>query len=101
MKHVSLIYRSSENSEAIKFIKNNLEDIFGEHITFTNCYLNDLADGQKLYADAFLAVDEYIYQQASAYIKDFNKIIKITRSPEREALKKISKIPAGTDVLIV
>ncbi|MCI9641163.1 MAG: hypothetical protein HFE72_13740, partial [Emergencia sp.] len=50
MKRVSLIYRTSENSEAIKFIKNNLEDIFGEHIVFTNCYLNDLADGQKLHA---------------------------------------------------
>ena len=100
-KRVIIIYRTSNNKNAIDFIKNNLEDIFGEHIVFTNCYLNDLADGQKLHADAFLAIDEYIYQQASAYIRDFNKIIKITRSPEREALKKISKIPAGTDVLIV
>ncbi len=100
-KRVMIIYRTSSNQNAIDFIKSNLEDIFGEHVTFTNCYLNDLADGQKLYADAFLAIDEYIYQHASAYIRDFNKIIKITRSPEREALKKISKIPAGTDVLIV
>ena len=94
-KRVIIIYRTYNNKNAIDFIKNNLEDIFGEHIVFTNCYLNDLADGQKLHADAFLAIDEYIYQQASAYIRDFNKIIKITRSPEREALKKISKSTAA------
>ena len=32
---------------------------------------------------------------------DFSRIIKISRSPGREALTKISKIPAGTTVLIV
>ena len=100
-KQVLIIYRTSSNPNAIEFIKKNLEDIFGDHIAFTNCYLDDLAEGQKLHADAFLAIDEYIYQQASLYIKDFNKLIKITRSPERDALKKISQIPAGTNVLIV
>ena len=60
------------------FIKNNLEDIFGEHIVFTNCYLNDLADGQKLHADAFLAIDEYIYQQASKSFISLNMVSKLT-----------------------
>ena len=101
MKRVSLIYHTRDNHNAIDFIKKNLEDIFADHVVFTNCYLDDLAEGEKLHADAFLAIDEYIYQQASLYIKDFNKLIKITRSPERDALNRISKIPAGTDVLIV
>lgn len=101
MKHVILVYRSYENYQAVDFIKANLEEVFEENIQFTNCFLHDLKEGTQLEADAFLAVDEYIYQELSSYVKDFRRVIRINRSPDRSAIKKIAQIPAGETVLVV
>lgn len=103
MKQVTIIYRNHNNQNAVKFIKNNLEEIFGSYIRFINCYLCDVKPGEKLQADAFLALTEDIFSKIKeyGYIDDFSRIIKINRSPDRNALKSISKLPAGTTVLIV
>ncbi|MGN0658242.1 MAG: sigma 54-interacting transcriptional regulator [Emergencia sp.] len=100
-KQVIIIYRNSSNQNAINFISENLEEIFGEYIHFTNCFLQDLEAGTQLQADAFLAVGEKIFDQAKEYIRDFNRVIKLNRSPNRSALNMISEIPAGTNVLVV
>ena len=95
MKHVILFYRSYENYKAIDFIKSNLEEVFEDNVMFVNCFLQNLDEDVELQADAYLAVDEYIYQQVSAYVKDFHKVLKLNRSPDRSALIKISQIPMG------
>lgn len=103
MKQVTIIYRNCNNPNAINFIKNNLEEVFGEYIAFSNCYLCDVKPEEKLKADAFLALGEDIFQRVkeSGYVDDFSKIIKMNRSPDRVALNKISEIPLNTNVLIV
>ncbi|MEY8298738.1 MAG: sigma-54 interaction domain-containing protein [Emergencia timonensis] len=103
MKQVTIIYRNCNNPNAINFIKNNLEEVFGEYIAFSNCYLCDVKPEEKLKADAFLALGEDIFQRVkeSGYVDDFSKIIKMNRSPDRIALNKISEIPLNTNVLIV
>ena len=101
MKDVIIFYRDNENANAIAFIKNNLEEIFGHYINFTNCFLPDLKPDEKLIADAFLILSDPAMHDIKAHVDDFSRIIKISRSPGREALTKISKIPAGTTVLIV
>ncbi len=101
MKHVILFYRSYENYKAIDFIKSNLEEVFEDNVMFVNCFLQNLDEDVELQADAYLAVDEYIYQQVSAYVKDFHKVLKLNRSPDRSALIKISQIPMGENVLVV
>ena len=104
IKKVKILYRSPQaisNTKAIQFIKNNLEEVFGNYIMFENCFLADLDAYKKLRADAFLAIDERVFQKAKEYVNDFNKVIKINRSIEQNVLKTISDIPAGTNVLIV
>lgn len=101
MKKVTIFYRDNENANAIAFIKNNLEDIFDRYITFTNCFLPDISPDQKLEADAFLVLSDQALQELSDHVDDLSRIIKMKRSPDREALNQISKIPAGTTVLIV
>lgn len=103
MKQVTIIYRNCNNPNAINYIKNNLEEVFGEYIAFSNCYLCDVKPEEKLKADAFLALGEDIFQRVkeSGYVDDFSKIIKMNRSPDRIALNKISEIPLNTNVLIV
>ncbi len=101
MKHVSIIFRNNSNENAINFIKTNLEEIFEQYIIFTNYFLTDLKSGEKLHADAFLALDDSVIHKLSEYIDDLSKVIKVNRSPDREALKAISKIPVGSTALIV
>lgn len=100
-KKVAIIYQNSLNEKAMDFIKYNLEEIFGEYISFSNCYLQALEPDRLLETDAFLAVGDQIYDQMKEHVKDFNKVIKMNRSPNRGALNKISKIPAGETVLVV
>lgn len=100
-KKVAIIYQNSLNKNAMEFIKYNLEEIFGEYIYFSNCYLQSLEPDKLLETDAFLAVGDQIYDQLKEHVKDFNKVIKMNRSPNRGALNKISQIPAGETVLVV
>ena len=101
MKQVTIIYHNKDNPNAIAFIKSNLEETFGQYITFSNYYIEDLAPDTTLKADAFLAAGEKIFQEIKEYVDDFRKIIKLNRSPDKNSLTQISKIPAGTKVLIV
>ncbi len=101
MKHVTIVYHNDSNQNAMDFVKSNLEEVFGQYIVFTNCFLSDLAPGTKLSADAFLVFGDQIHSALKEYVEDFSKVIQIRRSPDRNSLKDISKIRAGTTVLIV
>ena len=101
MKNVIIIYRNSDNKNAIQFINSDLEEIFGEYISFTNYYLCDAKDGEILKADAFLVLDENSFESAKERVDDFSKIIKLNRSPDSSALQKIARIPPGSSVLVV
>ena len=103
-KKVVILYRSPQNlsnNKAIQFIKGNLEEVFGEYVLFENCFMADLQSEKNLRADAFLAIDERVFEKAREYIRDFSRVIKIERSFTRSMLKEISDLPAGTDILVV
>lgn len=104
VKKVVILYRSPQavsNTGVIQFIKNNLEEIFGDRLLVENCFLADLNDQNKLEADAFLAIDERVFQRAKEYVDNFHNVIKINRTIEQHVLKRLLDIPAGTNVLIV
>lgn len=101
MKQVIILYRNNTNMNAIDFIKSDLEEVFAQHISFTNYFLSDLMPDEVLTADAFLVLDEGILQDVTTHVSDFSKIIKINRSPAQEALHQVSEIPANTNVLVV
>lgn len=88
MKNVIIIYRNSDNKNAIQFINSDLEEIFGEYISFTNYYLCDAKDGEILKADAFLVLDENSFESAKERVDDFSKIIKLNRSPDSSARRR-------------
>ena len=74
VKKVVILYRSPQavsNTGVIQFIKNNLEEIFGDRLLVENCFLADLNDQNKLEADAFLAIDERVFQRAKEYVDNF------------------------------
>ncbi|MCI9376635.1 MAG: hypothetical protein HFF85_09575, partial [Oscillibacter sp.] len=43
MLQAILLYSDNDNLEAIRFIQENFEEIFGRYISFSNCFLNQLA----------------------------------------------------------
>lgn len=104
VKKVVILYRSPQavsNTGVIQFIKNNLEEIFGDRLLVENCFLADLNDQNKLEADAFLAIDERVFQRAKEHVDNFHSVIKINRTIEQHVLKRLLDIPAGTNVLVV
>lgn len=104
MKKVVILYRNPQklsNIKAIQFIKENFEEVFGEFVQFENCFMADYKSEKRLNADAFLAVDERVFEKASEYIADFTKVIKIERSFTIDTLEELSKLPAGADILVV
>lgn len=101
MKQVIIIFKTDSNENAINFIKQNLEEVFGQYVNFTNYFLQKLAPGAKLTADAFLALNEQTFRDAEGFVDDFSHRVKINRSPGREALSQISQIPSGATVLVV
>ena len=104
MKKVIILYRSPKilsNTGADEFIHSNLREVFEDYVTCESCFMADLKENQMLYADAFLAVDEKVFQRAKDYITDFNNVIKMNRSIEASVLKVIQDIPKGTTALVV
>lgn len=103
MKKVTIIYRNQNNPNAVEFIKQNLEEVFGSYITFDNCFLNKLNNNEILSADAFIALNGDVFQkiEAKGCVDDFRKIIKMNRCVSRDALGKLTKISSGTKVLVV
>lgn len=101
---VIILYRSPKslsNDKLVRFIIDCLCEVFGDYVQFENCFMADLNAGEKLEADAFLAIDERVFEKAKDFVKDFNKVIKIERSLTLHGLEQISKIKAGSDVLVV
>lgn len=101
---VIVLYRSPKtlsNDKLVLFIGNCLREVFGEYVLFEDCFMADLLPGEKLEADAFLAIDERVFERAKEFVKDFDKVIKIERSLTLQGLKQISEIPSGTNVLVV
>ena len=101
MKHVIIIFRNHDNQNVIRFISNNLEETFGEHVAFTHYFLCDANPDEKLKADAYLVLEDSVFESVRARVDDFSRVIKINRSPDSSALQKISRIPPGSNVLVV
>ncbi len=101
MKRAGIIYANSKNAEAMNYILQNLEEVFRGYITFTNYYLDDFSEDTLLCEDAYLAANEVSFQILKNYVSDYTTIIKVNRSPGRDALKKIESIPSGSNVLLV
>ena len=101
MKKVILFFNDRDNESAISFIYNNIKEVFEDHIELTSRFLSDIDDNEILDADAFLVSPNDAMQNVRPHVSDFSKVIKITRSPDKEVLNTLSSIPAGSTVLIV
>ena len=101
MKRVIIFFNDPDNESAMTFIRQNIKEVFEDYIDLSYCYLSEISDDTILDADAFLVSPNDAMQEVKNHVSDFSKVIKITRSPDKEGLNKLSSIPSGTTVLIV
>ncbi len=101
MKTVAIVYKTSSNMNAMNFVKENLEGIFEDYISFFNVHLDIYPENSPLHADAYLVSGDELYEQLKERVDNFSMIIKVERSPDVKALKAISEIPSGSKVLLV
>ncbi|MDD7719255.1 MAG: sigma 54-interacting transcriptional regulator [Eubacteriaceae bacterium] len=101
MKKVIIFFNNPDNESAMTFIRQNIKEVFEDYIDLSYCYLSEISEDAVLDADAFLVSPNDAMQEVKNHVSDFSKVIKITRSPDKEGLNKLSSIPSGTTVLIV
>ena len=101
MKQVAIFYRDRENQPAIQYIENNVYNVLGDYIEITNYYLNELSEREIIEADAYLVCYEEMLAYLVGHIRDFSKVIVITRSIQKKYLQPITHIEKGTDVLVI
>ena len=101
MKNVAVIYRNRENAGAIEHLQQNLERVFEQYISVENFYLNELAQGLTLEADAYIVVHQDMLYPLKNHIENFSKVILMNRSINRTCVPAILELPKDTDVLVV
>ena len=80
MKKVAVIYRTSDNQEVIKYLKDSLESIFENYIIVENYYLQELTGSFKIDADAYILTEETMLYPLKERITNYNNIIFMYRS---------------------
>ena len=101
MKKVAVIYRTSDNQEVIKYLKDSLESIFENYIIVENYYLQELTGSFKIDADAYILTEETMLYPLKERITNYNNIIFMYRSIRKKQLDEVSQIPKGTNVLVI
>ncbi|MCR4711597.1 MAG: sigma 54-interacting transcriptional regulator, partial [Clostridia bacterium] len=101
MKRIAIFYRNRINYSAIQYIEDNLLSILDGYVEIRNLFLNELGEFEQIEADAFLVLYEEMLPLLVKHIRDFSKIIVITRSIKREHIQPLLALPSGTDVLVV
>ena len=101
MKKIALVYRNSENIDAINHLADEVRSIFGNYAEIENYYINKLDDRSKVEADVYVLVDRSVLAHLRTHTSTFKNIVILTRSIRKETLREIMKIPENEDVLIV
>ena len=101
MKVIAIFYRNRINYSAIQYIEDNLYSVLEGYVHIQNYFLDELAEFQKVKADAYLVLYEEMLPLLVRHVEDFSKVIVITRSIKRRYIEPIMKLPPGRDVLVV
>lgn len=101
MKKVAIIYKNSDNQEVIKYLKDNLERIFEDYIIVENYYLDEIPAKFKIDADAYILTDETMLYPLKERITNYNNIVTMYRSLNKQQLHKVFQIPKNTNVLVI
>lgn len=101
MKKVAVIYKNSDNQEVIKYLKDNLERIFENYIIVENYYLDEIPAKFKIDADAYILTDETMLYPLKERITNYNNIVTMHRSLNKQQLHKVFQIQKNTNVLVI
>ncbi|MDF2948292.1 MAG: ATPase [Sedimentibacter sp.] len=101
MKTISVVYRNRENLPAIIHLQESLEFIFENYVQVKNVFLDELEDDEIIEGDVYLVIFEKMLSTMKNHIRNFNKIVIMTRGIVKKNILEIQKIPPNTNVLVV
>lgn len=101
MKTISVVYRNRENLPAITHLQESLEFIFENYVQVKNVFLDELKNDEIIEGDVFLVLFEKMLISLKKHIRNFNKIVIMTRGIDKKRISEIQKIPPNTNVLVV
>ncbi len=101
MKKIGIVYKNRKNTKAIAWLKEMVKRVFADYVTVDNYYINELADGEMIEADAFIVNGKELLPRLRNHTSTLKNVTVMTRSIRRELLADIMRIPADSDVLIV
>jgi len=101
LKTISVVYRNRENLPAIIHLQENLEFIFENYVQIKNVFLDEIKDDEIIEGDVFLVIFEKMLGYLKKHIRNFDKIVIMTRGMDKKSISEIQKIPPNTNVLVV
>jgi transcriptional regulator with PAS, ATPase and Fis domain len=101
VKTISVVYRNRENLPAIIHLQESLEFIFENYVQVKNVFLDELEDDEIIEGDVYLVIFEKMLSTMKNHIRNFNKIVIMTRGIVKKNILEIQKIPPNTNVLVV
>jgi transcriptional regulator with PAS, ATPase and Fis domain len=101
VKTISVVYRNRENLPAIIHLQESLEFIFENYVQVKNVFLDELEEDEIIEGDVYLVIFEKMLSTMKNHIRNFNKIVIMTRGIVKKNILEIQKIPPNTNVLVV
>lgn len=101
LKKIALFVRDRENPSAIQYLQNSLYRVLDKYVEITIYYLNEMDPAQQVESDAYLVLYEEMLANLVRHIKDFSKVIVITRNFQKKLLEQVLEIPEGSNVLVI
>lgn len=101
MKKICVVYRNRENPAAIAWLDSCLKRVYEGYIDIEDCFMDELEEGTRLTADAFLVINNSLLPKLRCHTASLKNVVIMTRSIRKDYLPAILAIPGGTDVLLV
>lgn len=105
MKTIALItdsvYRKKRLNKLGKTLKNNIEEVFGDHVLVNNYYLDSFTADLEIREDLTIVMAESRAIKVKDYVINKNSIIVASRTFMKNAIMPLYSIPEGADVLVV
>ena len=100
-KQIILAFQEKTTTSLVHALSQDLTQVFGQSITISCIYLNELPEDFRILGDIILVTHPTVLDQLKSHVDDINRVVVISRTVTEEAIYQLYDIPDGADVLIV
>lgn len=101
MKSIAIVSDSALRNSINDLLRENIKDVFGDHIQINNYYIDRLDKNSMIEDDLVLAMASSRAIKIRNFVKNKKNIIVAQRTFSKRNVYPLFSIPANTDVLVV